>query len=158
MKTRKLEKGEISVLVGFAFISTILFFLSLRMYLAKPVLSSQGAFPLIVTSLMIIMVVLMFIELKQYEKAFDNSISVWRKIKSTGTLIFPGKILHVLLMVLLYTMTMPLMGFAISTFLFLLITMFILSREKIKRIFLTSAGIVVAIVIIFQFVFKVNLP
>lgn len=158
MKIRKLEKGEISIVVFFALISAILFALSLKMYQANPVLSSQGAFPLIITSLMLLMVLFMFIELKNHDKAYDRQISISDKVKETFILLLPGKISRVLLMILLYAITMPIIGFPISTFLFLLITMFMLSGENIKRIFLTSAGIVVVIVVIFQFVFKVILP
>jgi hypothetical protein len=80
------------------------------------------------------------------------------KVKSTFVEIFPGKVFPVIIMVVIYGIALPMVGFVISTFIFLALSMLILKKGQYKIAIIASAGIVAFILILFQFIFRVILP
>ena len=55
-------------------------------------------------------------------------------------------------------MLLSILGFAVSTLIFLFVSMITLNREHKVRSFLISAITLACIMILFQFIFKVQLP
>lgn len=158
MKIRKLENGELASIILFGMLSVVLLVLSIQMFREEMDLSSQGAFPLLLSSLMLVMVVLMFIELNRYDRAIDKGAVLSEKIKAIYAYLFAGKILPMIIMIVIYAIALPRIGFIISSFLYLFVSMVMLKREAIKKSLLASIGIVAFILVIFQFIFKVILP
>jgi len=72
--------------------------------------------------------------------------------------LFSGDVVMLLLAVIVYGLIMANLGFAISTFIFLLGTMFLLDRSNLRQKAIISLGTVVTIVILFTFLFEVVLP
>lgn len=159
MKIRELEKGELASILIFTIIGIIVFILSFQIYIKNPVLSSQGAFPLLLGILMLIMSALMIFELKKYDKAtYTNGSNVSGKVKELIEYLFPGKILPVIILIVFYAIALPRVGFIISTFLYLFLSMAMLKTKDIIKSLLASAVSVAFILIVFQFIFKVILP
>jgi len=72
--------------------------------------------------------------------------------------LFSGDVVLLLLAVIVYGLIMANLGFAISTFIFLLGTMFMLDRNNLRQKAIISLGTVVTIVLLFTFLFEVVLP
>jgi len=72
--------------------------------------------------------------------------------------LFSGDVVLLLLAVIVYGLIMANLGFAISTFIFLLGTMFMLDRNNMRQKAIISLGTVVTIVLLFTFLFEVVLP
>lgn len=158
MKIRKLEKGEQSFILILSIFSLVSFIASIQMFMKDTSLSSQGAFPLLISSLLLIMTVVMIWEIRKCPSTFEKNIKFSDKVKATFQELFPGKILPVIAMVIIYGIALPRIGFIISTFLFLFLSMITLKKGNIKTSLIVSAGLVVFILVLFQFIFKVILP
>jgi putative tricarboxylic transport membrane protein len=158
MKIRRLAKGELSFFIISGIISIIALLASLKMFMKDQNLSSQGAFPLFCSSVMVIMFIMILFEMKKYEAAFEKKTEVLEKIKATFSMLFPGKIFPEIVMIILYGIILPHVGFVISTFLFLWLSMIMLNRNNKKKSFVISIGIVLGILLLFQFAFRVILP
>lgn len=72
--------------------------------------------------------------------------------------LFPDKMAPVMLLIVVYAVMLPYVGFMIATAAFLFLIMMLLKAGKWQRCLLISAGIVAGIMIIFQFIFHVVLP
>lgn len=158
MKIRKLEKGEQPFILILSIFSLVSFIASIQMFMKDTSLSSQGAFPLLISSLLLIMSAIMIYEIRRCPSAFEKNINLVNKIKATFEELFPGKILPVVIMVIIYGIALPRVGFIISTFFFLFLSMITLKKGNIKMSLIVSAGLVVFILVLFQFIFKVLLP
>ncbi len=158
MKIRKLEKGEQPFILVLSIFSLVSFIASIKMFMKDTSLSSQGAFPLLISSLLMIMSAIMIWEIRWCPSAFEKNINLFHKVKATFEELFPGKILPVIIMVIIYGIALPRIGFIISTFLFLFLSMITLKKGNIKMSLTISAGLVVFILVLFQFIFKVILP
>lgn len=158
MKPRRLFKGERPFILSLGIVCLIFLFFSLQMYLADPTPSSQGAFPLFVSSVLLLMAVFMLWEMRKCENAFNQETALIEKIKSSIQFLLPGKVPLILLYVLVYAIILPKLGFVISTLVFLLGSMFTLNREKPIRTLIVSVCVLAGIVLIFQYIFKVVLP
>jgi len=60
--------------------------------------------------------------------------------------------------VIVYGLVLVQLGFTIATFLFLLGTMYFLDKSNLRQKALISLGTVIAIVVLFTFLFEVVLP
>lgn len=158
MKKRKLIKGEHTHIIILSIVSVIALALSLQMFLAKPSLSASGAVPLLVSIIMTAMSVLMLLELRGCESAFSKEDSLVERIKTTVLELFPPSVAVILLYVVIYAVLLQFLGFTISTFLFLAGSMLTLNRKHILKTLIISAGILIGILIIFQYLFQVVLP
>lgn len=158
MKLRKLEKGEISILLAFTIVGIVVFALSLKMFQKDPTPSSQGAFPLLLGVLMLISSGFMLFDLRRFDSAYAAGEKALAKITDTLKFIFPNKILFAILLILLYSIGLTKIGFVASTFIYLFLSMVLLKSGQYMKILLISSGIVVSILVIFQYIFKVILP
>ena len=82
MKIRRLVKGELSFLIILGIVSIIALISSFRMFMDDQSLSSQGAFPLFCSSIMVIMLVIILFETRKCYTAFDDNIVVLEKFKT----------------------------------------------------------------------------
>ena len=158
MKLRKLEKGELVFILLLGIVSVVFSILSLQMFLKDPTVSSEGMVPLLTSSVMLIMSVLMLLEIRKCPKAFEKAVPLAQKAKEVWEFLFPGKVSLIVVYCLVYAVILSFAGFIISTFAFLAISMITLHREQKVKTLIISAGILVFILVIFEFVFKVILP
>lgn len=158
MKPRKLNPGELSFLVFLGIVSVIAFILSLQMFLKNPSLSGQGAFPLITSSVLLLMEVLMFWETRRCPKAFEKGSRIPGRFLAVVRTLFPDKIAIILAYVIIYAILLPIVGFAISTYLFLWGSMITLNHSKLVQSLFVAGGVLIFILVVFQFVFKVVMP
>lgn len=158
MKKRKLIKGELTHVIILSVVSVIALALSIQMFLKKPSLSASGAVPLLVSIIMTVMAVLMLMELRGCESAFTKEDSLAARVKATFVELFPPSVSIILLYVVIYAVLLQFLGFTISTFLFLGGSMITLNRVHVVKTLLISAGILIGILIVFQYLFQVVLP
>lgn len=157
MKTRKMIKGEkICVLVILA-VSLLAFGASLKLFLENPGVSTQGTFPLIASSIMVLSSLVMVGEMRYLSPSFEEGEKE-NRVKATLVSLFPDRMAPVIVMVVVYAAALPHVGFVIATVVFLFLLMMLLQAGKWYRCALISAGIVAGIMVIFQFVFHVVLP
>ena len=77
---------------------------------------------------------------------------------STSRYLFSRDVVMLLTAVIVYGLVLVQLGFEIATFLFLLGTMYYLDKSNLRQKALISLGTVIAIVVLFTFLFEVVLP
>lgn len=143
---RNRKSGELFFSLILLLITILMCVESWKIFIKNPAISGPGGFPVILSGIFLISTLFIL-------------ISVLRmKPESESKPIVSKQILVCLGMVLLYVILMPILGFAITTFLFLAAAMWYLHVETKKKIILISTGCVAAIVLIFQYAFHVLLP
>lgn len=150
-KVRSLSEGLI--LVVLLAITLIFFAESVKLFLADRSIASAGGFPLIVAVIMLLADTFMFLE--YFRKDMPKKR---RSFKNLSREAFPVPVLYMLIAMVTYVTVLPRLGMTISTFVFLAYSFYFLSTIKLRNIGLISAGCVAVIVILFKFVFRVNLP
>jgi len=107
---------------------------------------------------MLVTTAMSIMELRGYPKAFEKGVPLLKKVKDTLVFLFPGKVGIITVYCVLYGVILNLVGFAISTFVFLVGSMLTLSAGKKLRTVLVSLITTVAIIVLFQYIFRVQLP
>lgn len=108
--------------------------------------SSPGAFPVFISILLLIFSLWIFIEGNKKDKATSKDK------------IFTQEIIVIIILLVLYGLLLEKLGFEISTFGFLFISISYLSKKEIFKNLIISSLTVVLIIFIFKTVFKVILP
>lgn len=157
MKTRKMIIGEMACVVVILLVSLGAFAAALKLFLANPGVSTQGTFPLIASSIMVLSSLVMVGEMRYLSPSFEEG-EKGNRLKLTLVSLFPDRMAPVIVMVVLYAAALSHVGFVISTTAFLFVLMMILKAGKWYKSALISVGIVAGIMVIFQFVFHVVLP
>lgn len=157
MKTRKMIKGEKVCVRVILFVSLLTFAAALQLFLKDPGVANQGTFPLAASSIMVLSSLVMVGEMRDLSPSFDEE-EQGNKVKITLQELFPDRMAPVILMVVVYAAALSKIGFTVSTFLFLFLLMMLLKAGRWVKCALVSAGLVAAILFIFQFVFHVVLP
>ncbi len=158
MNERKRLKGEQGFFMILGLVSLFFFIVSLKMFISAPTLSGEGTIPLLCCIVMLVTTVMSLMELRGYPKAFEKGIPIVQKAKETLQYLFPGKVGIITIYCVLYGVVLSLLGFAVSTFLFLVVSMLTLSSGKKLRTVLISLATTVAIIVLFQYIFQVQLP
>lgn len=158
MKKRTLEKGELGFIAVLGIFSLICLAASVRMFVKTPTLNGEGTVPLITSLVLTAMTALMFFELRGFPRGFEKGAALGQKARELIRFLFPGMVGVIILYCLIYAVLLGIVGFPISTFVFLAGAMLTLNRKNKVRSFLVSAITLVCIMILFQFIFKVQLP
>ena len=158
MNERVRRKGEQGFFVILGLVSIFFSIVSLKMFLSAPTLSGEGTVPLLCCIVMLVTTAMSIMELRGYPKAFEKGVPLVEKAKETLRFLFPGKVGIIVLYCVVYAVILNLVGFAVSTLLFLVGSMLTLSGGKKLRTVLVSLITTVAIIVLFQFIFKVQLP
>lgn len=158
MKKRKLEKGERGFIIALGVFALICLVASVRMFLTAPTLSGEGTVPMLCSLVMLLMVVVILLEVRGYDKPFEDHLPIAVKAKEMLTFLFPGKVGLIVAYCLIYVVLLSFAGFAISTFAFLAISMITLNSEKKIRMLVISGITMVCIIVVFQYIFQVQLP
>ena len=151
-------KGEMFCVCVILLVSLIAFGASLKLFLANPGVSTQGTFPLLTSSIMVLASFVMLGEMKNLSPSFEEGKSSAEKLKETFQELFPDRMVPVILLIVIYAVALAKVGFVISTFVFLFFMMLLLKAGTWVRSLIISAGIVAGIMVIFQFAFHVILP
>lgn len=158
MNERMRLKGEQGFFVILGLISVFFSLVSLKMFLTAPTISGEGTVPLLCCIVMLVTTAMSIMELRGYPRAFQKGVPLVEKAKETLRYLFPGKVGIITLYCVLYGVILNLVGFAISTFVFLVGSMLTLSAGKKLRNVLVSLITTVAIIVLFQYIFRVQLP
>ena len=157
MKTRKMIKGEKMCIRILLLVSLLTFGAALQLFLKNPGVANQGTFPLAAASVMVLSSLIMVGEMKYLSPSFEKEDRK-NRIRETVKELFPDQMAPVILMLIVYAVVLPIVGFAAATFFFLFFLMLLLKAGKWLRCAVISAGVVVGILCIFQFIFHVVLP
>lgn len=158
MNERVRLKGEQGFFVILGLVSVCFSILSLKMFLSAPTLSGEGTVPLLCCIVMLVTTAMSIMELRGYPRAFEKGLPLVERAKETLQYLFPGKVGIITVYCVIYGVILNLVGFAVSTFIFLVGSMLTLSAGKKLRTVLVSIATTVAIIVLFQFIFKVQLP
>lgn len=158
MEKRTQQKGEKGFLVILALFSLVCFIASVKMFLTTPKLSGEGTVPALCSLVMLATTVLSFTELRGCPQPFEDKLPLVKKMKETFAFLFPGKVGIIVLYCILYAVALNFIGFAVSTFLFLALSMLTLNHEKKLRMLVISGITMLCVLVVFQYIFQVQLP
>ena len=158
MKKRKLEKGELGFIAILGVFSLICFVASLKIFVDAPTIKGEGTVPLITSTILLIMTATIFFETRGCPRGFEKGAALGQKAREVFQYLFPGQVGIITVYCLVYAVLLGLVGFAVSSFAFLAGSMLTLNREKKIQPFIVSAITLACIMILFQFIFKVQLP
>ncbi|ATW24009.1 tripartite tricarboxylate transporter TctB family protein [Candidatus Formimonas warabiya] len=140
--------------------SVFAFIYSARMLMNNPGADSPGLFPALLTAVMIICCIgaLLGIRKKSAQVSFrfsDKKRALWETLKDE----FPVPMLVMTVMaVLAYVVLLPLVGYNITSFLFIFGSILYLRREKVLHSLLVTIAFMVISQVIFVYIFKVVFP
>ena len=157
MKKRPLEKGEAGFLAILAVFGLVCLAASLRIFLKSPTLSGEGTVPLITSVVLLGMSALMRFEVWSCPRGFEKGTALGQKARELMQFLFPSMVGLIVLYCLLYAVLLGIVGFPIATFAFLAGSMLTLHREHKVRSLVISAVTLSCILVLFQFIFKVQL-
>lgn len=158
MKKRKLEKGELGFVAALGVFSLICLVASLRIFIDAPTLNGEGTVPLITSLILCIMSIVIFFEMQGCPRGFAKSTALGQQAKELFQYLFPGQVGIIVIYCLLYAVLLGIIGFAASTFVFLAGSMITLNQKKKVRSLVISAITLACIIVLFQSIFKVQLP
>lgn len=158
MKKRALEKGELGFIAVLGVFSLVCLIASVKMFVTAPTLNGEGTVPLITSAILVVMTILMLLEMRGCPRGFEKGTAVAQKVRELLQFLFPGMVGIIIVYCLLYAILLKFLGFAISTLVFLAGSMITLNREHKIRSFVISAITLGCIIVLFQFIFKVQLP
>ena len=158
MKKRTLEKGELGFIAVLGVFSLICLVASARMFAKAPTLNGEGTVPLITSLVLTAMTLLMLFEVRGFPKGFEKGAALGQRARELLQFLFPGMVGVIILYCLIYAVLLGVLGFAVSTFVFLAGAMLTLNRADKVRSLVISAVTLACIIILFQFIFKVQLP
>ncbi len=158
MKKRALEKGELGFVVILGIIGLICFIASLRIFVTAPTLNGEGTVPLITSIVLLVMSGVMVFEVRDNPRGFEKGTALGVKVRELLQYLFPGKVGIIVVYCIVYCVLLNVLGFAVSTTVFLVGSMITLNKEKKLRSFLVSVITMACILILFQYIFKVQLP
>lgn len=158
MKKRMLEKGEIAFTIVLGLFSLVCLIASLRLFIDAPTLNGEGTAPLIASTVLLLTTLLTLIKARELVPAFDKNSALGNRVRELLLFLFPDKTGLVMIYCLAYAILLQFLGFIISTFLFLVGSMLTLNHEKKLQVFLISIITLACIWVLFQFIFKVQLP
>lgn len=158
MKKRTLEKGELGFVVALGIFGLVCFIASLKLFVTAPSLNGEGTVPLITSSVLLAMILLMLLEMRGCRGGFEKGLALGQKARQLLQYLFPGMVGVIVVYCLVYVALLQFLGFAVATVVFLFVSMVTLNREHKVRSFVISAVTVACIIVLFQFIFKVQLP
>ena len=158
MEKHTRQKGEKGFLAVLGLFSLICFIASMKMFLTVPKLSGEGTVPALCSLVMLVTTVLSFAELRDCPHPFEDKLPLVKKVKETFAFLFPGKVGAIILFCILYAVALNFIGFAVSTFLFLALSMLTLNHEKKLRMLVISGITMLCVLVVFQYIFQVQLP
>ena len=158
MKKRPLEKGELGFVAVLGVFGLVCLIASVRMFVTAPTLNGEGTVPLITSGILIVMIIIMLWEMRGCPGGFEKGTALAQIAPELFQYLFPGKVGVIIVYCLIYAVLLNFLGFAVSTLIFLVGSMITLNREHKIRSFVISAITLACIMILFQSIFKVQLP
>ena len=158
MKKRTLEKGELGFVLALGAFGIVALIASIKMFVTAPTLNGEGTVPLITSGILMSMVIIMLFEMRGSPRGFEKGVAFGRKVSELLQFLFPGMVGIIVVYCVIYAVILDFLGFAVSTLIFLVTSMITLNREHKIRSFVVSAITMACIIILFQFIFKVQLP
>jgi len=116
-------------------------------------LSSSGAFPIFVSSILI----LSSIRILWKNRERYSSFRLKEELGPARLFLFPKTIFIYIIVLILYIFSLTPLHFFVSSYLFLVGSFILLKGTKVWRSFFIAAGMLGAIYLIFQYIFKVIL-
>lgn len=114
---KKFEMGEHSFLWGTLVVAIIFFAAAVMLYRAHPGVGGDAAFPVMAAFIMLLGAALSILEVRHWEPAHPERLSLAEKAVLAYRMLFPDKTLIMFLYVLLYALILGSLGFNIATFL-----------------------------------------
>lgn len=154
-KPRRLRTGENPFVWLMLLFSLVTLFLAYR--ISGLQLCAPGTFPLAAAAVMVVTMVLVLLENRKLRKP-SGTKGLIDELRRAVNRLLPRQIVLYIVIILAYMLAIKPLHFFPSSFIFLLVsTIYLRGTTWKKAIFITS-GALVAVYLIFQFVFQVTLP
>jgi len=153
-KTRKLRTGEATFVWVLLLFSCATLFLAYRIAGIK--LCSPGTFPVAASVVMVITLGLVLLENRTLTK--PDTTGFKDELKKAVNRMLPGRIVVYIFIIFAYMLAIKPLHFFPSSFVFLLISTIYLKGTTWKEAVFITAGALLAVYLIFQFIFQVTLP
>jgi hypothetical protein len=144
--------GEGCILAVLFIITGVFFAQSVGLFLTARSVASTGGFPLIVSVMMVLADLSMLLELLRKKPVKHSQAVASEKAE------YSIPVVYMIIAMVFYVTLLPRLGMVISTFAFLAYSFYFLSFIRPRNILMISAGSGALLVLIFKFVFQVNLP
>lgn len=118
--------------------------------------SSPGAFPLFISSTLLIFGIWIWGEKRNFSPIRYSSYG--EKVKALGELIFTKSVVVIVFFIALYSLFLDFLGFSLATLIFLWASISYLTKGKWIRNLMIAALNLGLILLIFKLIFKVILP
>ena len=160
LEKRTFRYREYFVLIVAALMNCFFLYESIQIFRQVPEADAPGTFPLLLSVVMIVLSALLFVEAyHQIPKATpeEKFPSLASALAASVKEELPINVVAAFLATMIYIGLIALIGFSVSTFLFLVGLTVYLDRKKWKVAILSSAIITVAIYVVFGLIFQVRL-
>lgn len=158
MEERTYRYRECFVLTISTLLSSFFLFESIQIFLQRPEADAPGTFPLLLSALMVPLNAALFVgALRGASSRAQPFSSHFDAIKASIQEELPHRVTVSFFATTAYIAFMWAVGFAVSTFLFLLSLTVYLDRGRWKTALLSSAAVTAAIYVVFGLIFRVRL-
>jgi putative tricarboxylic transport membrane protein len=154
-KYRKLRAGETVFVVLMLAFSLFVLIMSYRIS-GFASISSPGAFPMAAAAVMLVSVGMVLISHRKLEKPDTKNLK--EELRVVAKTVFPKNVIIYLGIIIGYMLIIEPIHFLASSFIFMVLSMFVLHGGGFAKSLIISAGTLASIFAIFQFFFRVVLP
>ncbi len=154
-KIRRLRTGENTFVWLMLIISIAILVLAYQ--ISGISLCAPGTFPFAAAAMMVLTLVLVLVENRKLKKP-SGIKGLFDELKKATNRMMPRLIVLYVVIIFAYTIAIKPLHFFPSSFIFLLISTIYLKGTTWKKAIFITSGALVAIYLIFQFVFQVTLP
>ncbi len=142
------------------FMALIVLFSSFMLWAAYGIskldsVSSAGAFPMVCALTMLVTGLMSLIKTAKAKLKLDNG-ETW--LQQLVHKVLPLQLVWFTVFIVIYMLSLEVLGFLLSSYIFLAASMSLLGSKRIGLNLLISAGVLTAIYVVFQTVFSVVLP
>lgn len=152
---------ELFFLLVLTALSCILVALSLQLFLKKPQANGPGTYPLIASGGMLLCSLIAIVSLVRKKKQNGGKTAPMKSLKLCLVTEVPFTVLVMAIATIAYVVAMSLVGFYISTFVYMSFSSFFLfegKKEKLLQSLLVGAGTSFAIWLIIGQLFQIRMP
>ena len=163
-KERKTEfTRELIFLLLLTVFSLFLFGMSIQLWMPGFEVNSPGMYPGLTTIGMLVCCAISIFQLFRKRKNMEDwdEHGAWNRLKLSLGAEIPFVVFVMIVAAILYVVAMGLIGFYISTFVYLAFSIFFLfkgKKEKLRPALLVAAGTILAVYVIIDLIFQIRMP
>ena len=152
MKEQRHGNGEKGFFAALGLFALVCLAAALNLLAGAPRLSGEGTVPTLCALVMLAAAAVLLLAER------GGATPGGDRVRETLAFLFPGKVGPIVVYCLVYGALLGVAGFAVSSFLFLALSLTTLDGTKKVRALAVAAVTVVCVLVVFQYIFQVRLP